>query len=230
MMYHSAFFLTFDIIDHSILFNKLSYYGLDGSTLNLFKSYLNNRSQYVEFEIAKSDILSTNIDVPQGAILGPTNIDVPQGAILGPTNIDVPQGAILGPTNIDVPQGAILGPTNIDVPQGAILGPTNIDVPQGAILGPTNIDVPQGAILGPTNIDVPQGVILGPGNIDVPQGAILGPGNDFQKVSKMFNFIMHVDDTTLFSKIKSLNDNIPNKSTESAVNDEQYWRGKNPNI
>ena len=31
---------------------------------------------------------------------------------------------------------------------------------------------------------------------------------------KMFNFIMYADDTT----IKSFNDNIPNKSIESAVN------------
>ena len=43
--------------------------------------------------------------------------------------------------------------------------------------------------------------------------------NDFQKISKMFNFIMYADDTTLFSTIKSFNDNIPNKSTQSAVND-----------
>ena len=40
---------TFDTIDHSILLNKLTYYGLDGSSLNLLKSYLNNRSQYVKF-------------------------------------------------------------------------------------------------------------------------------------------------------------------------------------
>ena len=44
--------------------------------------------------------------------------------------------------------------------------------------------------------------------------------NDFRKANKMFNFIMYVDDTTLFSTIKSFNDNIPNKSTECAVNDE----------
>ena len=41
-----------------------------------------------------------------------------------------------------------------------------------------------------------------------------------QKASKMFNFILYADDTTLFSTIKSFNDNIPNKSTESVVNEE----------
>ena len=49
-----------DTIDHSVLFNKLKYYVLDGSILNLFKSYLKNRSQYVEFLNVKSGILSIN--------------------------------------------------------------------------------------------------------------------------------------------------------------------------
>ena len=61
---------AFDSIDDSILLNKLTYYGLYGSSLKLLKSYLNNRSQYVEFENAKSNILSINIGVRQGSILG----------------------------------------------------------------------------------------------------------------------------------------------------------------
>ena len=62
---------TFDTIDHSIILNKLTYYGLDGFSLNLLKSYLNNQSQYVKFEYAKSDILSINFGVMQGSVLGP---------------------------------------------------------------------------------------------------------------------------------------------------------------
>ena len=116
--YLSKAYLT---LDHSILLNKLTYYGLDGSSMNLLKSYLNNRSQYVELENAKSDILSVNIGVLQGFVLGP--------------------------------------------------------------------------LLFIIYI------------------------NDFPKASKMFNFIMYANDT-LFGTIKSFNDNIPNKSTESAVNDE----------
>ena len=113
---------AFDTIDHSILLNKLTYYGLERSSLNLLKSYLKNRSEYVEFENAKSDILSINIGVPQGSVLGP--------------------------------------------------------------------------LLFIIYI------------------------NDLPKASKMFHIIMYADDTTLFSTVKSFNDNILNKSTESAINDE----------
>lgn len=62
---------AFDTIDHNILLNKLKYYGLRGSTLQLLKSYLQNRKQYIEIEDIKSDILSVTIGVPQGSILGP---------------------------------------------------------------------------------------------------------------------------------------------------------------
>ena len=34
---------TFDAIVHNILLNKLRFYGLDGSTLLLFESYLSNQ-------------------------------------------------------------------------------------------------------------------------------------------------------------------------------------------
>ena len=62
---------AFDTIDHTILLSKLKYYGLKGSTLNLFHSYLINRKQYTEIEDIASDILPIQIGVPQGSILGP---------------------------------------------------------------------------------------------------------------------------------------------------------------
>ena len=62
---------AFDTIDHSILLNKLKYYGLKGSTLNLFQSYLSNRKQYTEIEDTTSTILPIQVGVPQGSILGP---------------------------------------------------------------------------------------------------------------------------------------------------------------
>ena len=62
---------AFDTIDHSILLNKLKYYGLKGSTLNLFQSYLSNRKQYIEIEDTTSTILPIQVGVPQGSILGP---------------------------------------------------------------------------------------------------------------------------------------------------------------
>ena len=41
---------AFDTVNHDILFKKLEYYGIHGTTLDLFKSYLRNRYQYVELE------------------------------------------------------------------------------------------------------------------------------------------------------------------------------------
>ena len=41
---------AFDTIDHNMLLHKLRFYGLDGSTLLLFESYLSNRRQYVEID------------------------------------------------------------------------------------------------------------------------------------------------------------------------------------
>ena len=62
---------AFDTINHTILLNKLKYYGLKGSTLNLFQSYLSNRKQYTEIEDNTSTILPIFVCVPQGSILGP---------------------------------------------------------------------------------------------------------------------------------------------------------------
>ena len=62
---------AFDTIDHSILLNKLRHYGFDGKTLILFKSYLNNRKQYTEFDDTTSETLLVKVGVPQGSNLGP---------------------------------------------------------------------------------------------------------------------------------------------------------------
>ena len=62
---------AFDTIDHSILLNKLRHYGLYGKTLLLFKSYLNNRKQYTEFDDTTSETSLIKVGVPKGSILGP---------------------------------------------------------------------------------------------------------------------------------------------------------------
>ena len=62
---------AFDTIDHSIVINKLEYYGIKESHLRLLHSYLSNRKQYTEINNTKSNILPITTGVSQGSILGP---------------------------------------------------------------------------------------------------------------------------------------------------------------
>ena len=50
---------------------KFEYYGVTGPSLQLLRSYLSDRNQYVEFENVKSDSSTIKTGVSQWSILGP---------------------------------------------------------------------------------------------------------------------------------------------------------------
>ena len=58
-------------LDHEILLQKLSFYGVQNTLLNLFKSYLSERSQFVSIGGTPSPLRTINTGVPQGSIMGP---------------------------------------------------------------------------------------------------------------------------------------------------------------
>ena len=62
---------AFDTIDHSILLDKLKYYGIKGTALKWFTSYLSQRTQYVQYRDKSSSKSTITTGVPQGSILGP---------------------------------------------------------------------------------------------------------------------------------------------------------------
>ena len=62
---------AFDTVNHSILIKKLEHYGVRGTSLEWFKSYLSNRQQFVSFNGHLSDKKLISCGVPQGSVLGP---------------------------------------------------------------------------------------------------------------------------------------------------------------
>ena len=63
---------AFDTVDHSILLSRLQdRFGVKGTVLAWFKSYLTSRKQYVQVNDCNSTQRSLERGVPQGSVLGP---------------------------------------------------------------------------------------------------------------------------------------------------------------
>ena len=62
---------AFDTIDHTILLDRLNYYGISELALGWFKSYLSGRTHSVKVGSTLSHPVALQYGVPQGSVLGP---------------------------------------------------------------------------------------------------------------------------------------------------------------
>lgn len=62
---------AFDSLDRTVLLKKMERIGIKGSAMNWFKTYLENRKQFVYINGSKSDLKTVDYGVIQGSTLGP---------------------------------------------------------------------------------------------------------------------------------------------------------------
>ena len=61
---------VFDLIDHTLVLQKLRAAGIDNDYVSLFESYVSDRTEYVNIDGCHSTLKDANLGVPQGSILG----------------------------------------------------------------------------------------------------------------------------------------------------------------
>ena len=71
MVLHLDLAKAFDTVDHKILLNKLSHYGIRGKALSWFENYLNESQPFVKYNNVQSQSKSIICGVPKGYIMGP---------------------------------------------------------------------------------------------------------------------------------------------------------------
>ena len=67
---------AFPTVNHRILLRKLEQHGFGRSVIKWFKSYLEDRNNYVEVDGIKGFYSTKGLGVPQGSVLGPFLFDV----------------------------------------------------------------------------------------------------------------------------------------------------------
>ena len=64
--------VAFDTVDHELLLERMSkHYSVKGNALKWFRSYLQDRKQFVMIDGIKSKVKELRYGVPQGSVLGP---------------------------------------------------------------------------------------------------------------------------------------------------------------
>ena len=62
---------AFDTINHEMLCEKLYYYGIQDIAQDWVKSYLENQTQFIQFDSTRSYSRKISRGIPHGSILGP---------------------------------------------------------------------------------------------------------------------------------------------------------------